>query len=304
MIPLVEPAQLGIWESLLGAQVRFIDAGGIRTRIVEAGEGTPVVLLHGTGGHVEAFARNVIMLAGSHRVIAVDMVGHGLSDKPDIDYVPDDYVDHLETVLDALAIDRAHLVGVSLGAWVATWLALRSPARVLSIVNCTGAVFRWPDGESTREASERKGMVSAGAALAELSEQTVRERLAILFHDPSKCPEELVRIRLALYSTPRARAVNAALHHMLPYDNPDRIAFSLTPARLGALEMPVLYLWGEFNPGGSLDGARRAAEVTPHGELEIIRDTGHWPQFEDPDAFNASTAHFFERVEASLEATR
>jgi pimeloyl-ACP methyl ester carboxylesterase len=290
-----------MWENLLDCEVRMIDAGGVPTRILTAGSGSPLLLLHGTGGHVEAWAKNVSVLARRHRVIAVDMVGHGLSGKPDIAYNPPDYAGHVRSVMDALQIESAHFAGVSLGAWVASWLALESPERVLSIVNCTGAVFRWPEGQAAKESTERRNMADTSAALAELTEQSVRNRLHLLFHDPSLCPEELVRIRLDLYSRPDARRVTARLHHLLPYNDPDRIAYSLTPERLRSLVPPVLYLWGQYNPGGSVEGGRRAAEITPLGDFEVIDGVGHWPQFEGATEFNRLVTNFLDRVDSTRE---
>src|SRR5205085_1365087 len=84
-------AMASIWVDLLGAEVRFRDAGGLRTRSIEAGEGEPLILLHGSGGHAEAYSRNVLPLANDFRVHAVDMIGHGLTDKPESGYRARDY---------------------------------------------------------------------------------------------------------------------------------------------------------------------------------------------------------------------
>jgi len=296
--------EVTLWESMLGTEVRWVDASGVRTRILDAGTGSPLILLHGTGGHVETWARNVQALSANNRVVAIDMIGHGLTDKAaDLDYTPADYADHVRNVMDALGIQSAHFAGVSLGAWVASWLALETPERVRSIINNTGAVFRWPEGEDPHEAAERRGMVKTSASLDELSMESVRRRVHLLFHDKTKCPEELVRLRYQLYSTPQAQAVTAKLHHMLPYDSPDRVAFSLTPERLGKLSMPVLYLWGEFNPGGSVENGRRAASMTPNGEFVMIRGVGHWPQFEGPAEFNSLASDFLHRVESATSGT-
>jgi len=80
---------------------RFVDAGGVATRVVEAGSGPPLVLLHGTGGHAEAYIRNIASLGVHFRVVAYDMIGHGFSDKPDRPYTLDDYCRHLSDLLDA-----------------------------------------------------------------------------------------------------------------------------------------------------------------------------------------------------------
>ncbi|WAH97644.1 alpha/beta fold hydrolase [Arthrobacter sp. MMS18-M83] len=284
-----------LWESLLGSEIRMLDAGGWQTRILEAGSGEPIILLHGTGGHVEAWAKNVRELAKNFRVIAIDMVGHGLTAKPDLEYVLPDYTTHVRAVMDALGIARAHFVGLSLGAWVASWLALETPERVLRIVNCTGGVFRWPEGQDENEAAGRKRFVGTSSGLSELTLDSVRKRLHLLFHDPAKCPEELVAVRLSLYTQPGAAETIPLLHHMLAYDSPDRVTYSLTKERLQALRSPVLYLWGEFNPGGSVENAARAADLTPDGELQVIPGAGHWPQWETASQFNQSVLEYLSR---------
>src|SRR5690606_33006801 len=115
----------------------FVDAGGVRTRVVEAGDGPPLVLLHGTGGHVEAYARNVAPLARRFRVIVPDMVGHGYTAAPPRPYTLDTYAEHLDALLDALGVERATLSGESLGGWVAAWYARLRPARVDRLVLTT-----------------------------------------------------------------------------------------------------------------------------------------------------------------------
>src|SRR5262245_50980332 len=103
-----------IWVDLLGAEVKYYDAGGIRTRAIEAGAGEPLILLHGSGGHAEAYTRNVMPLAEHFRVYSIDMIGHGLTDKPDGDYQAPDYARHIVDFMDAAGIQQAHLAGESL----------------------------------------------------------------------------------------------------------------------------------------------------------------------------------------------
>ena len=114
---------MSMWLDLLGCEYRmgFAQAGPIRTRFLEAGFGHPetIVFLHGSGGYLEAFLRNIAAHATRYRVFAIDMIGHGCSDKPDRPYQPADYVRHLLDFLDAMGVQRAHLSGESLGGWVA-----------------------------------------------------------------------------------------------------------------------------------------------------------------------------------------
>lgn len=282
-----------LWNAMLGAEVVYRNAGGVKTRCLELGDGPPLYLLHGTGGHAEAWAHNIVELSTEFRVIAPDFVGHGLSDKPrGLDYVITDYTEHIQALMTSMDVTQAHFVGLSLGAWVASWLALENPQLVDKVVNCTGGVFRWPEGQAGLEQRERVELAKANDKLAELNADSVRKRLLTLFHDPSLCTDELVDLRLQLYSLPAARALLPQLHRMIPYDSPARERFALTEERLRALSVPVLYLWGEFNPAGSVDSARRAARLTPRAHLQVIPGTGHWPQWERPQDFNTKVIDF------------
>jgi 2-hydroxy-6-oxonona-2,4-dienedioate hydrolase len=106
---------------------RFCDAGGIRTRYIETGKGPCVIFLHGTGGHAEAFIRNLRAHGQHFRTIALDMIGHGFTEKPDVDYTLSIYARHLRDFMDAAGIDRAH-VRVA-GRMGAAWFALEHPDR-------------------------------------------------------------------------------------------------------------------------------------------------------------------------------
>src|SRR3954469_12758208 len=100
-----------IWVDLLGAQVKYYDAAGLRTRSIEAGSGDALILLHGSGGHAEAYARNVMPLAQHFRTCSIDMIGHGFTDKPDGAYEAPNYAKHIMAFMDAAGIQRAHIAG-------------------------------------------------------------------------------------------------------------------------------------------------------------------------------------------------
>ena len=120
-----------IWTELLDVSFTqgWLDAGGVSTRYVEAGPASApaVLMLHGTGGHWETFASNLGPMSKHFRCVAIDMVGNGFSEKPDIDYEIPVYVDHAFATLDALGIERASMIGTSLGSWVAARSSLTCP---------------------------------------------------------------------------------------------------------------------------------------------------------------------------------
>src|ERR1700735_1029809 len=123
------PAHVSIWGELgdVDHTLRHVDVGGVRTRALQAGSGADRTLLHGTGGHLEAYARDIAGLAASFRVTAYDMVGHGWSDLPDTPYTIDVLSDHLIALMDALGIPGDPLSGESLGGGVTAWTAAYHP---------------------------------------------------------------------------------------------------------------------------------------------------------------------------------
>ena len=116
-----------VWTELTGLAytIRHVPIGAWSTRILETGLGTPLILMHGTGGHLEAYARNLRALGDRYRVIAYDYPGHGWTATAERDLEIDDYVEHLLGLMDALGLPRAHLSGESLGGWVAIKFAAR-----------------------------------------------------------------------------------------------------------------------------------------------------------------------------------
>ena len=138
------PEHISIWGELADTdhELRHVDVRGVRTRVLRAGSGPDLVLLHGTGGHLEAYARDIAGLAADFRVTAYDMVGHGWSALPDRPYTIDVLTDHLTGLMDALEIDAAYLSGESLGGWVAAWAAAHHPERVGRLVLNTPEIGR------------------------------------------------------------------------------------------------------------------------------------------------------------------
>lgn len=176
------PMRPTIWENLLGVELTqgYVDAKGIRTRFLRAGRpgAVPLVLLHGTTGHVETYARNIRAHAEHFDVIALDMLGHGFTDKPETGYEIIDYAQHVADTLDALGLDTVLLSGQSLGGWVAARFTLLWPHRVRRLcLNTTGGAHSDPGAmKSIREKTI--------AAAENPTPEVVRKRLEFLMADP------------------------------------------------------------------------------------------------------------------------
>jgi len=274
------PAHTSIWGELADVEheLRHVDVGGVRTRVLRAGStGPDLVLLHGTGGHLEAYARDIAGLAADFRVTLYDMVGHGWSDLPDRPYTTDVLSDHLLGLMDALDIDAAHLSGESLGGWVAAWTAAHHPGRVNRLVlNTPGNIANKPEVMVRLRQSTM-------AAVLDPSDDTVRRRVEFLFHHKEMVTDELVGLRRTVYSRPGF--VQAITNALVLQDPEVRKDFAWDPAWVGRITAPTLLLWTDNDPTGGLDEAELLLKWLPRARLHVIEDAGHWPQWEKPEEY-------------------
>jgi 2-hydroxy-6-oxonona-2,4-dienedioate hydrolase len=263
----------------------YLDAGGVRTRYIEAGSGPPLVLLHGTGGHLEAYMSNIGELAQHFRTIAFDMIGHGFTDKPDHDYEIPHYVKHLLDVLDALDIERANISGESLGGWVAAQFALDHPDRVAKIALNTA-------GGLTADAAVMERLKSLSmAAVENLSRETVRKRLEWLMYDPGNVTEELIDTRYAIYAQPGF--LRTMEHIMCLQELPIRQRNMLHDDDLKTIAAPALVVWTSHDPTGAVEVGERFVRDIPRSRLVVLERCGHWPQYEAAGEFNRLLLEFF-----------
>ncbi len=272
-----------LWPEIASGGVRlgFVDAGGIKTRYIEAGDGASaeaVVFIPGTGGHLEAFTRNLLPHAEHHRTIALDMIGHGYTDKPDHDYEIRHYVQHLLDVCDALAIARIHLHGESLGGWIAAQFAIDHPERVATLTLNTAG------GLNTDPAVMKRVYDVTMKAVAEASLETVRARLEWLMHDPARVTDDLVELRHRIYTQP---GFLRAMEHILCLQNMDiRMRNVLTEERLARITAPTLVIWTDHDPTAPVATGERFVTAIPDARLVVMDDCAHWPQWEKADEFN------------------
>jgi 2-hydroxy-6-oxonona-2,4-dienedioate hydrolase len=280
------PDHISIWAELADVdhELRHVDVHGVRTRVLRAGAGPDLILLHGTGGHLEAYARDIAGLAADFRVTAYDMVGHGWSDLPDRPYTIDVLAEHLIGLMDALGIESAHLSGESLGGWVVAWTAAHHPDRVDRIVlNTPGNIANKPDVMA-------KVRDSTMAAVRNPDDATVRPRVEFLFHHKDMVTDELVMLRRAVYGRP---GFLRAITNTLVLQDPEiRKDFAWEPGWVGKVTAPTLLLWTEHDPTGGLDEAALLLDWLPDAELHVIADAGHWPQWEKVDEYLAKHREF------------
>ncbi|MEV8634933.1 alpha/beta fold hydrolase [Streptosporangium sp. NPDC051023] len=275
-----------IWTELAGVDFRVttVDAGGIPTRSLQAGTGEPVIFLHGTSGHLEAFARNIGDHARRYTCHAIDMLGHGYTGKPDFPYEIPRYRDHLLAYMDANGIESAHIVGESLGGWVGARTAIDAPERVASLqLLCAGGTVANPQimeriRTTTREAVTRDDV------------ELTRARMRLLMADAEDATEELVAIRHTIYHRPD---FVASIDNLLCLQNMEtRVRNILRSEHLARITAPTLIVWGRDNPFGEVPEAAAMHEAIAGSELVLFDECGHWPQHEQAARYNEVSLAF------------
>lgn len=271
-----------VWADLRGTAFsqEWIDVGGVSTRVLAAGHPSlpPLILLHGAGGHAEAYARNLRAHAAHFRTWSVDMVGHGWTDLATHGMEVAHYVEHILRFMDAVGIGHAHFSGESLGGWVASRLAADHPDRVDRLVlNTVGG------SQADPKVMERIRTLSQQAA-DDPSWDFIKARLEWLMADKSMVTDDLVATRQAMYARPGMP--QNMRHLMVLQDMETRQRNLMRPGDYGRIRAPTLVLWTSHDPSADVSEGRRIASMIPSARFEVMQGCGHWPQFEDADTFN------------------
>lgn len=256
---------------------RTIIAAGIRTNVHDLGTGRPVLMIHGSGPGVSAWANwrlNLPALAERFRVIAPDCIGFGYTERPDgVRYGLDTWLNHLVAVLDELGVEQADVVGNSFGGGMALALAASHPARVrrLVLMGSVGVEF-----ELTPGLDAVWGYVP--------SLENMRKLLDIFAFDRRLVNEELAAMRFKAASRP---GISEAFAAMFPAPRQRWIAdLAVDEDTLSSLPHPALILHGREDKVIPPANALRLFELIKNAELHMFGRSGHWTQIEHKDRFN------------------
>ncbi len=271
-----------VWSDLQGVPFvqGYLDADGVRTRYLHAGDASkpPLLLLHGSGGHAEAYVRNLEAHAEHFSTWSIDLLGHGYTDKPGHPLEIRHYVEHLLAFMDAIGVDRAHLSGESLGGWVVSRAAADHPEKVDRLVLNTA-------GGSQADPEVMKRIITLSMAAAENPTwDTVQARIKWLMADKSKGYDDLVASRQRVYRQPGF--VNAMRDIMALQDPEIRARNLISGDDYGSIKAPTLVLWTSDDPTADVTEGRRIASMIPGARFEVMPNCGHWPQYEDTKTFD------------------
>jgi len=248
-----------------------IAAAGVATNYHDTGSGSPVLLVHGSGPGVSAWAnwRGVLPeLAAGRRVVAPDVVGFGHTERPvGFAFTPDAWLDHLVGFLDALELERVSVIGNSFGGALALWLATRHPQRVDRLVLMGSAGMRFP--------------LTPGLDAVWGYEPTVENMarlLEIFAYDRSLLGPDLARLR---YEASVRPGVHESYSRMFPAPRQDGVdALALAEDALRALPHETLIVHGREDRVIPLSSSLRLHELIPRSRLHVFGQCGHWTQIE------------------------
>lgn len=262
---------------------RFVHTGGFKTHYHEAGAGSPVLMLHGSGPGVSAWANwsnNLPVLADNFHVVAPDIVGFGHTERPnDIIYSLRSWTDHAWSFLDALGLEKVSVVGNSLGGRIGAEMATDQPERIdrLVLMGAPGVGMTMTDGLTALRAYE--------PSPANM-EALLKEYFAV---DKRIITKELVARRFEASMENGAHEAYRAMFFD-PRHKGNELALSAEQA--AAITAPTLIIHGREDRVVPKEVSWAMAQTLPNADLHVFAHCGHWTQIERAGDFNSVVANF------------
>jgi len=255
----------------------IVQANGLEIAYERAGEGPPLVLVHGAAADCRMWQPQLAALADAFTVVAWDEPGAGRSSDVPADFALADYADCLAALIDALDLAPAHVAGLSWGGTVALELYRRRPelvATLLLVDTYAGWKGSLPEQEVRARVEELRNTLAA-------ADHQFDPALPGLFAgDP---PAEFVPLLQAMDADVRPASMRTALLVMAETDQRDL---------LPRVAVPTLLIWGERDGRSPLTVARQFEDAIPAAKLVVIGGAGHVSNLEQPERFNAAVREF------------
>ena len=286
--------------SSIPAQFDAIERMSIQTVLVhdqriaylDVGAGPLVILIHGFGGSMRQWEYQQHTLSQHFRVLTLDLPGAGLSDKPEIDYRPDQMLDFFVGFMDAVEIPQATLVGNSMGAGLAIGMALAHPTRVAKLVLIDGLpqhVMEKLTSPSVRRALETSApswLVSFGNWL--FGGLMIESVLKEIVHDPALLTPAVIERSNRNRQRPGLIKPIMTVRENLP------LWESGFAVRINEITHPTLVIWGEEDRVFPIAAGEELHQTIKRSRFIRIPKAGHIPQWERPDLVNQELIAFIQ----------
>ena len=287
-IPLVRPTRID-WNPSLSPQT--VQIRGYTIFYTVKGEGKPLLLIHGYGAGIWVWEKQIEVLSQGYRVYALDLIGHGFSDRPKIPYTPETYIHCLKDFMDGVGIEKATLIGNSMGGGVAWAMAILSPERVdrLILIDCVSPdVLHQVKNESFRMLAAIGDIPFLPyLVMAGRNKSSIRQILLECISDIILITPEVVNRQ---YQLSKIKGTTWALYSTFKHA---KEALKLKDP-FSLIRKPTLFIWGErdliFPPqlGESLH------RTIAHSKFQRIEKSGHIPMWETPGEVNRAILDFLQ----------
>lgn len=264
------------------ASQKLVEVYGQKINYVEAGSGPTVILLHGLGGDTTNWAMTVPALASKYHVFALDQIGFGQSDKPLINYRVATLVEFLAGFYKKLGIEKASLVGNSLGGWTAAAFAIAHPDKVDKLILVDAAGYsnkRWGGPEMTKELA---------MGLNPATVEGLKQSLSLIFYNKAMITDQFAETAFAAkLKRGDGYTINAFIDSILRGED-------YLDGKTKTIKAATLVVWGREDALTPLGIGEAFAQDIPGAQKVVIEKCGHVPQLEKAVEFNAAVLKFLE----------
>jgi pimeloyl-ACP methyl ester carboxylesterase len=268
---------------------RYVTVNGIDIRYAVRGSGRPLLLLHGFCEFLETWDFNLRHLGEHYQVYAMDLPGHGLSDKPYLDYSISFFTDFVVAFMGTMGIERASIVGHSFGGAISISLATSFPGKVDSLV-LESSFGLGKDISLLHKLCSVPVLAESGAKGAGDS-SALEQRVSLEFYRPDFAAREIVGRSYSFMRMPEARRVMLnIMHNWVEADGLRLEAVMLD--RLPLIKAPVLLIHCEEDNIHPLRLSQNAAQLIPNARLKVLSNCGHCPHIEKAAEFNKAVTEF------------
>lgn len=270
--------------------IKTVSVKDQRMAYLDVGQGEPVILIHGFGGSMWQWEHQQTPLSAHVRLITPDLIGSGLSDKPDIEYRPEQMLDYFIGFMDALQIQHAILVGNSMGAGIAIGMALAHPNRVSKLILIDGLPpnvrekLTSPSIRRALDTSAPSWLVSLGNWL--FGGLVIEPILKEIVYDPAQLTPAVIERSNRNRQRPGQMAPILSVRDTLPLWE---TGFA---KRIGEIAHQTLIVWGEEDRVFPIAVGEELQRTIKDSMLVRIPKAGHIPQWERPDLANQAMINF------------